>query len=51
MNPQNEKWNGIPKTLKTFKSLDTLKWNGRFENFKWHEIEKREAKMGSLLII
>jgi hypothetical protein len=33
MNPLKEKWNGTPKTLKTFKSLDTPKWNGRFETF------------------
>jgi len=48
MNPWKEKWNGILKTLKTFKSLDTPKWNGRLETLKWNEIEKREAEMGSL---
>jgi hypothetical protein len=30
MNPLKENWNGTPKTLKTFKSFDTPKWNGRF---------------------
>jgi hypothetical protein len=41
MNLQKEKWNGTPKTLKTFKSLDAPEWNGRLEAFKKNEIENK----------
>jgi len=33
-----------PNPKKTFKSLDTPKWNGRLKAFKWNKIENKKEK-------
>jgi hypothetical protein len=44
MNPLKEKWNETPQNPKNIKSLDTPKWNGKLETFKWNEIEEEGLK-------
>jgi len=40
-----------PNPKKTFKSIDTPKWNGRLETFKWNKIKNKKEKMRSLPLI